>query len=60
MTATIRKDGNDNYVIKSRNPKFKEKWGVYICSDQTLFIVMCEMTSWANNELKDEMSFDVE
>lgn len=60
MTATIRQNSNYNYVIKCKHPEFKEKWGVYICTDQTLFTVMNDMTAWANRELDVEMLFEVE
>ena len=60
MTATIRRDSNGDYVISSRHPHFKAEWGVYNCTDATLYDTMDRMTEWANNEIFAELLFEIE
>lgn len=60
MTATIRRDSNGDYVISSKHPNFKAEWGVYNCTDATLYDAMDRMTEWANNEIRAELLFEIE
>lgn len=60
MTATIRRDSNGDYVITSKHPNFKAEWGVYTCTDATLYDVMARMSEWAYNEIRAELLFNVD
>ena len=63
MTATIYDVGDGNLIVKCNHHEFKEKWncnGRLMIANNELFETMFDIASWANNELKTEMMFEVE
>ena len=62
MTVTIMEEGNGWLIIKGEHPKFKECWngGRYHVRAEGLFDTMSDIAKWANNQLKEEMIFEVE
>ena len=53
---------NDGYVwLKCKNKRYIEAWGNENRTTKAdLFSCMSALTSWANNELNEEMLFEVE
>ena len=64
MTFTIyeRGEGKKLIRIKANHPEFKKTYGAGITiynEKNTLFRVMENLTTWANNELKEAALFEI-
>ena len=62
MVVTIQNSGDYGCVwISSKHHKFNNKWGgSFKIEKRDLFDYMYKISSWANNELNEEMLFDLE
>lgn len=62
MTVTIYDGATYDYVIlKSKHPEFIKKYGrQYEVSTRFIYMMLAEVTSWANNDLKEECLFEVD
>lgn len=62
MTVTIT-DGyydKEYLLVGSKDKRFKNAWGdVNKVHKSSLFRMMCDLSSWANNELNEKMLFEV-
>lgn len=61
ITITIT-DREHNYIrVKSNHPAFKEAYGNGITGlKKDTFRIMHNLTTWANNEVKEAILFEVE
>lgn len=62
MVVTVKEMSNDGYVwLVSKDKRYNEAWGGSNRTTQAnLFTCMSELTTWCNNELNEEMLFEVE
>lgn len=62
MVVTVMEKSKDGYVwLVSKDKRYNEAWGGSNRTTKTnLFTCMNELTTWCNNELNEEMLFEVE
>ena len=61
MTATIYEGHDKNYImLGSKDKRFAEAWGnVYKIPVSNIYKDFEQVASWANNELGEEMLFEI-
>ena len=62
VTVTCSTENERDIELICNNPKFKEKYNssTVRIDGKYLYRIMFGMTEWANNELKEELLFEVE
>ena len=62
MVVTVKEMSNDGYVwLVSKDTRYYKAWGgSNRVTKANLFTCMNELTTWCNNELNEEMLFEVE
>lgn len=66
MVVTIYKGYTDDYVIFGTtgiSPEckiFKQKWGKITVATKDVYQMICDITDFVNNELGEEVLFEVE
>lgn len=62
MTITIYEGNDKSYVLfGSKDQRFAQAWGsVFRCPVSNIYRDLSQITTWCNNELKEECLFEVE